>query len=208
MSGVKERVPSAMEAVRTLRTKLASRKQDAVLSMASPGMPIETLESIRGALEPLGLFSDDALLFMSGGGNRIIMDASGTIVGSSLFDNVDAPLALFDQGTFALEYAKRGQALKASTDDMAQLFGPRVPCGVRPWGRTPAFLVEGRGFVVTGRYEEELVAAAILIEKACRAEMLAPKVGQIHYLNPALCMAEHAVYLASYSKREKEAHDG
>jgi ribulose-5-phosphate 4-epimerase/fuculose-1-phosphate aldolase len=68
--------------------------------------------------------------------------------------------------------------------------------------------VEGRGFVVTGRYVEELVAAAILIEKACRAEMLAPKVGQIHYLNPALCMAEHAVYLASYSKREKEAHDG
>lgn len=207
MGGIQERVPSALQAVRAAYSRLSSRKQGDVRSAASPKAPAETLSSIKDKLAPLGLFSDEALLFLSGGGNRIIMDASGGLVGSSLFDNVDAPFALFDVGTFALEYAKRGKALKASTDDMAQLFGARVPCGERPWGRSNAFLVRDRGFVVTGRYEEELVAAAILIEKACRAELLAPKIGQIQYLNPALCAAEHAVYLASYSKREKEAND-
>ena len=45
------------------------------------------------------------------------------------------------------------------------------------------------------------------MEKACRAELLAPKIGQLQYLNPALCVVEHTVYLASYSQHEKEASD-
>lgn len=208
MGGIQERVPSALQAMQGFRARLSAQKREDVRSAAPPKAPADTLSSVKEKLGPIGLFSDDALLFVSGGGNRIIIDAAGTIVGSPLFDSVDAPLALFDVGTYALEYAKRGKALKASTDDMAQMFGPRVPCGERPWGHAPAFLLKDRGFLVTGRYEEELVAAAILIEKACRSELLAPKVGQVHYLNPALCMVEHAVYLASYSKREKEAHDG
>lgn len=197
-----------MQSVRGVRERLSAQRQEDVRSAVPPHAPVDTLNLAKDRLAPLGLFSDEALLFVSGGGNRIIMDATGALVGSSLFDNVDASLALFDVGTYAFEYAKRGRALKASTDDMAQLFGPRVPCGARPWANSPAFLVRDRGFVVTGRYEEELIASAILIEKACRAEVLASEIGQIHYLNPALCMAEHAVYLASYSKREKEAHDG
>ena len=97
--------------------------------------------------------------------------------------------------------------LRASTDDMAQMFGVQVPCGEAPWGNPIAFLLKDQGFLVTGRYVGELVAAAILVEKTCRIELLAPHVGEIHYLNPVLCLAEHAVYRASYSKHEREASD-
>jgi hypothetical protein len=169
---------------------------------------LSEFDEIRRQLLAQGLFDDETLVLIARDGERVVFDAQGHPVRAGFFDCVAAPFALFTPGTHARRQSEQEAAVKASTDDMAQLFGPRVPCGVRPWGRTPAFLVEGHAFVVTGRYVEELVAAAILIEKACRAEVLAPKVGQIHYLNPALCMAEHAVYLASYSKREKEAHDG
>lgn len=126
---------------------------------------------------------------------------------SPLFKNIAAPFAVFGSGPYTRTFAQKNAALKASCDDMAQLFGAQVPCVRIPHGPAGAYLIKDKGFLVTGRYEGEVVAAAILVEKACRAELLAPKVGQLHYLNPALCMVEHAVYLASYSQHEKEASD-
>lgn len=208
MDDVRVRPPSALQALRSAWNKVSSLRQRGDAKDLHPQPLMERFESIRSRLQDLGLFGDDTLVLLSSGGNRVIVDAKGTLVSSSLFDRINASYAVFSAGTYSLKYAGTNLPLKASCDDMAQLFGPRVPCGDSPWADLGAFLVKDRGFIVTGRYEDELIAAAILIEKACRVELLSHKVGIPHYLNPALCLAEHAVYLASYSKHEKEANDG
>ncbi len=164
---------------------------------ARPQPLMETFDALRDTLKGQGLFDDDTLVLLSGGDNRIVLDAEGKLVSSPLFKNIMAPFAVFSSGPCTREFAQKGVALRASCDDMAQLFD----------GPAGAYLIKDKGFLVTGRFVGEVVAAAILVEKACRAELLAPKIGQLQYLNPALCVVEHTVYLASYSQHEKEASD-
>ena len=182
-------------------------KQGAPSLDAQPQPLMQTFDALRDTLREQDLFSDDSLVLLSGGGNRVVLNAKGELVSSPLFKNIAAPFAVFGSGPYTRTFAQKNAALKASCDDMAQLFGAQVPCVRIPHGPAGAYLIKDKGFLVTGRYEGEVGAAAILVEKACRAELLAPKVGQLHYLNPALCMVEHAVYLASYSQHEKEASD-
>lgn len=191
-----------------LLSTLERLRQGEPLPDAQPLPLMEAFESLCDALKEQGLFGADTLVMLSSGENRVTLDARGSFVTSALFKNVKTPCAVFSAGPFTREFARRGTALRASCDDMAQLFGARVPCVRIPHGPAGAYLIKDRGFLVTGRYMAEAVAAAILMEKACRAELLAPKIGQPRYLNPVLCAAEHAVYLASYSKHEKEANDG
>jgi hypothetical protein len=183
-------------------------KQGAPSLDAQPQPLMKTFDAIREKLDELGLFGQDSLVLLSGGDNRIILDAKGELVSSPLFKNITAPYAVFSSGPHTRKFAQRGTSLKASCDDMAQLFGYSVPCVRIPRGPAGEYLIKDKGFLVTGRFESEVVAAAILVEKACRTELLAPKLGKLHYLNPALCKAEHAVYLASYSRHEKEANSG
>ena len=199
-SALRDRVPARLGG--------AAKMAHGTATQTRPEPIMQTFESVRGQLQELGIWGDESLLLISGDSNRVVLDAQGSFVSSPLFDRVHAPLALFCLGCFAREYASKGMALRASTDDMAQLLGAQVSCGDRPRADVPAFLVRDKGLLVTGRYEGELVAAALLVEKACRAELLAPRVGELRYLNPALCLAERAVYLASYSKHEREANDG
>lgn len=174
---------------------------------ARPQPLMETFDALRDTLKGQGLFDDDTLVLLSGGDNRIVLDAEGKLVSSPLFKNIMAPFAVFSSGPCTREFAQKGVALRASCDDMAQLFGAQAPCVRIPHGPAGAYLIKDKGFLVTGRFVGEVVAAAILVEKACRAELLAPKIGQLQYLNPALCVVEHTVYLASYSQHEKEASD-
>lgn len=157
---------------------------------------------IRQQLLAQGLFDDETLVFIAHDGVRVVFDAQGHPVRSELFDRVAAPLALFTPGTYARRQSEREDPVKASNDDMAQLFGCELPCVDAPRRNVPAVLVRHRGLLVTGRFAGELVAAAILAEKLCRIELLAPAIGHVHHLNPALCAAEHAVYLAAYSRRQ------
>lgn len=202
------KVSSVLGGARSLVHVALGRKGAATGADPRPLPLVERAQAVMDQLDAQGILGEDTLVFVAEGGNRVVVDVTGRLVSSSLFERVKAPYALFASGTYALEYARQGKPLRASIDDMAQLFGPVVPCGEVPRASLPAFLVRDRGYVVTGRYAGELVAAAILMEKACRVELLAPAVGEVHRLNPALCMAEHAVYLASYSKHEREASDG
>lgn len=169
--------------------------------------PLSEFEEIRQQLKENGLFGDETLVLIAHDGVRVVFDSEGRLVRSELFDAIKAPLALFTPGTHALTFATRGLPVYASNDDMAQMFGYALPCVDIPPKKGPAFLIRDRGFLVTGRFANELVAAAILAEKLCRIELLAPAIGAVHHLNPALCAAEHAVYRAAYSKRQmRDAH--
>lgn len=164
--------------------------------------PMSEFDEIRGQLLAQGLFDDETLVLIAHDGARVVFDAQGNPTHSELFDRVTAPFALFTPGTHARRQSEREAAVKASIDDMAQLFGYELPCVDVPRGDMPAALIRNRGLLVTGRFPKELVAAAILCEKSCRVELLAPAIGQVHHLNPMLCSAEHAVYLAAYSRRQ------
>ena len=210
MDTSKQQKSSALIEIERRLRRLVRAARDGDGVSASGSMPLsldEVFEAIRDELRDVGLLCDETLVLIARGGNRIIYDAQGQIVGSSLFDRMDVAYAVFSSGQYSRAFAKEHRSLRASCDDMAQMFGPQVPCGKRPWGNHPAFLVEDEGFVVTGRYPSELIAAAVLVEKACRTEMLAPTLGEPIYLNPLLCAAEHAAYLASYSKPERKEHD-
>ena len=168
---------SALEGFRIARRRIRAMAATGDVTRSTPVSLMDDYRSIREALEGEGLWPADALLMVAKGGNRAIFDAEGTTVSSQLFEHVEASYALFSHGDFSLRYSAQGRSLRASTDDMAQMFGVQVPCGEAPWGNPIAFLLKDQGFLVTGRYVGELVAAAILVEKTCRIELLAPHVG-------------------------------
>ena len=170
--------------------------------------PLSEFDEIRRQLLAQCLFDDKTLVLIAHDGARVVFDSQGNPVRSKLFDRVTAPFALFTPGAYARRQSEREAAVKASNDDMAQLFGHELPCVDVPRRDMPAALIRNRGLLVTGRFPKELVAAAILCEKSCRVELLAPVIGQVHRLDPALCAAEHAVYLAAYSRRQlRDASD-
>ena len=164
--------------------------------------PLSEFDGIRGRLLAQDLFDDETLVLIAHDGARVVFDTLGHPVRSELFDHVMAPFALFTPSTYARRQSQRQAVVKASNDDMAQLFGYELPCVDTPRRDMSAVLIRNRGLLVTGRFASELVAAAILADKLCRVELLAPAIGRVHHLNPALCTAEHAVYLAAYSRRQ------
>ena len=167
----------------------------------------EVFESIRSQLTALGLFDSRSLAMLGDGPDRRVLDAEGNEADGTLFAAVAAPMAVFTAGRFSGAYAAGGKPLRACTDDMAQMFGPRVRCLDAPGG-APACLIRGRGFVVTGRFTGELIAAAILMEKMCMAAMLSPALGGLRTLAGPLCALEHRVYLQKYSRPARQAAAG
>lgn len=165
---------------------------------------IQTYLYLSSCLKKEGLFHADTLFLLPG---NIVLNAEGERTSSPLFDMLKADCALFTYGEYSRMYAEKKQGLRPSIDDMAQMFGSTVASRILPARNDNACLIQNKGFVVTGRFEKELTAAALLIEKACRTEILAGKIGQIRYLGPVLAEAEHVVYLMKYSKHEKEAAD-
>lgn len=169
----------------------------------------EQFEYIRNRLGVLGLFNEESLFMADNGETRIIFDHEGNETTSVLFDRIREPLAVFTPGVYAFAFAGKGHALKASCDDMAQMFGYSIPCVTVPGRNGRAFLIKDRGMLVTGRYLKEAEAAVILAEKMCRTEILAEKTGRtVFRLDPLLSFAEHAVYMTGYSRKEKEADHG
>ena len=169
---------------------------------------LEQFESIRKELVSLSLFDEGSLIMIRKDSEKTIFDQDGNEVFSSLFEQIEEPFAVFTSGKYTRMYSEKGISLKASCDDMAQMFGYEVRCISVPQKNGRAFLIRDQGMLVTGRYRKELIAAAILAEKMCRTEILAEKTGRIHYLHPLLCRIEHLVYMNSYSKTEKEAEHG
>ena len=162
-------------------------------------------EAVRAQLSELGLFDRRSLVMLRQRGGRVVLNAEGKRVAPTMFEGVTAELAVLTAGRYALQYAALGKPVTASTDDMAMMFGHRVRCVDRPDGGDAAYIIRGRGFLVTGRFESELIAACILMEKMCKAELLAPAAGKVRHLNPALSALEHSVYMKKYSKNEREA---
>lgn len=160
----------------------------------------ERFRSVRRQLADLGLFDADSLVMLDTDGGRAVLDAEGNEAATDVFDGVMAEMAVLTAGRYAKQYCAAGGTIRASTDDTAQMFGACVPCLDAPAGSEPAFLLRGRGFVVSGRFESELIAACILLEKMCMACVLAPALGGVRPLDGPLCQREHAVYLENYSR--------
>lgn len=167
---------------------------------------LSRFESLRGHLRELELFSDGALVMLRSGNERVVWDAAGSPVQTHFFDKVDAPMAVLTSGRYSAEYAADAPGtIYASNDDMAMMFGACVRCADQPHGKAAAFIIPGRGFVVTARFDSELVAACILMEKMCMTGLLAPKLGGIRRLRAPLCALEHLIYLKKYSQNAAKA---
>lgn len=164
-------------------------------------------DSIRGQLMDLGLFNADSLVMFRSAHKQVVLDASGNIVHTKFFDEVQAELSVLTSGRYSAEYAVKGDTISAANDDMAQMFGACVRCTEKPNGKSAAFVIRNKGFVVTARFESELIAACILMEKMCMTSLLSPKLGGMKRLGKLLCGLEHTVYLKKYSQNAAKAAD-
>lgn len=161
--------------------------------------------SVRARLEELGLWGADALVMSAPG---TVFNAAGEAVTTEIFSAVSAPMAVLTAGRHARKFAQSPRALRAETDDAAQMFGVRVPVRSAPRRGDAACIVPGTGFIVTARFENELVAACILLEKLCMTALLSPRIGTPKPLSAPLCLMEHAVYTKKYSRPSLAAAQG
>lgn len=190
---------------KNLAIPLVSTHREAETSMAAKE---EQFRSIRERLAALGLFGPDSLVMLDGEGGRSVVDGSGKAAAADIFDGISAKMAVLTAGPYASRYAAGGGAVRASTDDTAQMFGACVRFVDKPAEKGSAFLLRDRGFVVTGRFENELAAACILMEKMCMAELLAPALGGVKPLARPLCALERRIYLKKYSRPARLASQG
>lgn len=165
----------------------------------------ERFSSVRARLEALGLWDADALVRIAPGA---VFRAGGEPVETDLFSAVSAPMAVLTAGRYAREFLRKPHALRAETDDAAQMFGVRVPVRTSPRRGDTACIVPDRGFVVTARFENELIAACILLEKLCMTACLSHRIGAPKALSAPLCLMEHAVYRKKYSRPSLAAARG
>ena len=161
--------------------------------------------SVRARLMALELWDADSLVMTAPGA---VCSAAGEPVEAALFSAVSAPMAVLTAGRYAREFAKDPHALCAEADDAAQMFGVRVPVRSAPRRGDTACIVPNRGFVVTARFENELIAACILLEKLCMTARLSPRIGTPKPLAAPLCLIEHAVYTKKYSRPSLAAAQG
>lgn len=161
--------------------------------------------SVRARLEELGLWDENALVMSAPGA---VYSAAGEPAAAELFSAVSAPMAVLTAGRYAREFVRNPHALRAETDDAAQMFGVRVPVRSAPRRGDIACLVPGVGFIVTARFENELIAACILLEKLCMTARLSPRIGTPKPLSAPLCLMEHAVYTKKYSRPSLAAAQG
>lgn len=161
--------------------------------------------SVRARLEELGLWDENALVMSAPGA---VYGAAGEPVTAELFSAVSAPMAVLTAGRYAREFVRNPHALRAETDDAAQMFGMCVPVRSAPRRGDSACIVPGVGFIVTARFENELIAACILLEKLCMTARLAHRIGTPKPLSAPLCLMEHAVYTKKYSRPSLAAAQG
>lgn len=168
----------------------------------------QTFASVRARLEALGLWGGDSLLLLSQNGERAVFNAAGEPTGADTFSDTAAPMAVLTAGTYSRRFAAHPHALRAVTDDAAQMFGVRVPVSRALRRGASACIVPGIGFAVTARFENELVAACILLEKLCMTALLSPRIGKPRPLSAPLCLLEHTVYTKKYSRPSLAAAQG
>lgn len=147
------------------------------------------------------LFNKDTLIMTYINEVKTVYNSEGKIISTNIFDEVFTKYACITSGTYSLEYSNYNRPLKASNDDAAMMFGPIVKVKLKDASKPS--IIRYNGFLATGRFINELIAQSILLEKMCKAEMLASKIGTIKYLNPILCVLEHIVYKLSYSKKAR-----
>ena len=161
--------------------------------------------SVRARLMELELWDADSLVMTAPGA---VCSAAGEPVEAALFSAVSAPMAVLTAGRYAREFAKDPHALCAETDDAAQMFGVRVPVRSAPRRGDSACIIPGTGFIVTARFENELIAACILLEKLSMTALLSHRIGTPKPLGAPLCLMEHAVYTKKYSRPSLAAAQG
>ena len=167
---------------------------------------MQEYRSVRSKLEELGLYGPDSQIMIRDELGRVCLDSRGRRVSPDAFGDIKSRLAVLTSGEYSKEYCALGRPVKASNDDMAMMFGYKIKSTDKA-GRSDAYIIRDRGFIVSGRFESELIAACILMEKMCKTELTAPRIGKVCHLDPALCAIEHNVYLKKYSKKSAEAAD-
>ena len=125
-----------------------------------------------------------------------------------------APFAARSSAPFTVSASKIAvPMLYPYIDDQAQIAGTDLPilpddtdaAGIAKALKTRnAVLIRGRGAVCTGDSREDVDAAVMVLEKGCRAAMLARVCGDVAPLSAEHAEADRTAYVTSYSKLKNE----
>lgn len=107
---------------------------------------------------------------------------------------------------YILEMSRIGKDFRPYLDDQAQIIGTRVTCVrehskiARALKNSNAVLLCGEGAICSGLSKDEAMAACLVLEKGCKAALLAETIGKINPVNFVDAYKERLFYLKSYSK--------
>jgi L-fuculose-phosphate aldolase len=111
-------------------------------------------------------------------------------------------------------FSENNEVMLPSLDDLAQMIGPDVR--VAPTGGAQDVLnaisdrrgcfIKGTGIIAVGGDLEQAVAGSLILEKCAEAELYAPKLGGIKYIDPATAAKMNSFYDTTYTKVNQEGH--
>jgi ribulose-5-phosphate 4-epimerase/fuculose-1-phosphate aldolase len=135
-------------------------------------------------------------------------------IGKLLCAREDLDAVVFACTPDSVTVSSKGKAVKPALDDTAQLIGEDIPVIdeinsaliLKAVENRGGCLINGAGILGVGRNLTEAVAAVQIIEKACEAEVLAPKIGGVHYLPHETAAALRKEFLESYSLANSDSH--
>lgn len=125
-----------------------------------------------------------------------------------------APFTALSRAPFTMSASKIAvPMLYPYLDDQAQIAGTDLPILEESADKDEiqealrdrnAVLIRGKGAVCTGASAEDVEAAAMVLEKGCRAAMLARVQGNVPPLSAEHAKADRIAYITSYSKLKDE----
>ena len=125
-----------------------------------------------------------------------------------------APFTALSRAPFTISASKIAvPMLYPYLDDQAQIAGTDLPILEESADKEEiqealrdrnAVLIRGKGAVCTGASAEDVEAAAMVLEKGCRAAMLARVQGNVPPLSAEHAKADRIAYITSYSKLKDE----
>jgi hypothetical protein len=127
----------------------------------------------------------------------------------------DYILGFFSKSPFTLGFSKTQKDLSPLLDDLAQLAGPGIRCTTRDnilkyIKKREMLLVKGEGCLCLAKDFFELQAMAMVVEKACRAEIESFYIGggkKISFIEAWLMRCIYKVqYSKKYSQNVKKNH--
>ena len=138
--------------------------------------------------------------------------AGAAAIHARIYQKTDACCVIWNRQEAVREVSRRETAFRPYLEDLIQIAGTDIRCadGTAPAGIVrrlkgrSAVLVKGQGAFCTGRTRDDAEAAAILLEKSCRAALFAEHFPDCSPVGRLDGLIQRMVYVRKYARKKEE----